>query len=409
MAAKGIVVHTIGIGTSQGVRFVGHNNKVLMSNGKPVISKLDEDRMQEISKLGKGSYFLSHYSDRNAIAINDILSKQNEQFLESQHTTQHWEERFYIFILPILLIIIFWFRRGFIFPFILAIILLPTTSHAGNNLSELPSRILLNEQNFAKKLVEEYNSPEEALNYLEDPYRRGVAYYRSKDYVKAEQEFEKNKRAAVAKESLYNLGNSLAMQYKLHEAVDAYKSAIALDKDYEDAKYNLAIIEKMLEEEEQDKDEDEQDQEQEDKDEQQDEQEDSGDLKKSNGSADDDNNKEGDDQKSDGQNDKQQNDSKNDDENSQDDQADNKSEKNSDPENDTKDNDQDQSNDNTQNGDENPHGQNEDDNKTGENIDIGEWLNRISDDHKNFLRNQFYLESQRQMKLEKLDDNLDPW
>lgn len=412
LAVKNIIVHAIGIGTAEGTSF-------LNDHGQSIITRLDEDRMKELSRLGKGVYFPSHYSDRNAAAISNILKNQKDNFLKSNYTTKHWEERFYIFVLPILVIIISWYRRGFIFPFVIAIMFLPYTSYANDQLNDLTTRLLLNDQKFAKKLVEEDGDPEAALNYLEDPYRKGIAHYRSGNYDKAIEEFKKNNRLEVAKESLYNLGNALAMQNRLKEAIAAYQQAIDLDNNFDNAKYNLKLIEEILEQEEKKKQQNpDKDQGKEEKSEQRQEQdkgqEEEPDEKEEQNSNRDPDQKSDKDQEQndneDGNNDnndlsKNKNDSKDDEhpnqpENLQEDEQ----SKNNEEDSENK-----KSDISNQNNDLNNQPEQQTNVEPNGNIDIDEWLNRISDDHKNFLRNQFYLESQRQMQSDKLNNNIKPW
>lgn len=415
LASKGITVHTIGIGTDKGSNLLDNKGKQVMHNGKPVKFKFDEDRLKEVSRIGRGAYFISHYSDRNAIAIRSIFDKQSDQFQESMQTTQHWDERFYIFILPILFIIIFWFRRGFIFPLILVAMLLPSTSQAtsnldaANNFNDWTSRLLLNDQNLAKKLVEEKEDPEAALNYLDDSYRKGIAYYRNQEYAKAEREFRNNKRPEVAKESLYNLGNALVMQGKIEEAKDAYKKAIELDENYQDAKYNLALLEQ---------EQDQQQQQDQGSSKQDNENQDSQDQQNSGEQGDDSNNQEENDQGKDNTDDQGGEDNQDDrDDSGQDSDNKDQMEDKSNSSNDQQQNNQQNSGDTNDDNDSPPAADGEQNDQqeegTGErseqNVDIDDWLNRISDDHKNFLKNQFYVESMRQMQQEKLDGNLDPW
>lgn len=60
-------------------------------------------------------------------------------------------------------------------------------------------------------------------------------------------------------EALYNMGNSYLQAQNLNEAIDAYKSALRLNPSDGDARHNLALAMKMLQEQEENEGDDDQD------------------------------------------------------------------------------------------------------------------------------------------------------
>jgi len=83
----------------------------------------------------------------------------------------------------------------------------------------------------AKKAAELFRSPE----------WKAVANYRSKDYQQALKDFSKRKNAAAD----YNRGNSLAHMKQYQAAIDAYSQALKKQPDFENAKFNRELIEKL--------------------------------------------------------------------------------------------------------------------------------------------------------------------
>jgi Ca-activated chloride channel family protein len=86
---------------------------------------------------------------------------------------------------------------------------------------------------------------------FQDPYKKGVAYYRMGDYSAAEEMFRLSIRPEVASSAAYNLGNALAQQNRLQDAITAYEDVLKKWPDHKQAKENLELLKKMLQQEEQ--------------------------------------------------------------------------------------------------------------------------------------------------------------
>jgi Ca-activated chloride channel family protein len=89
----------------------------------------------------------------------------------------------------------------------------------------------------------EQNDPKEAASLFEQPDWKGIAHYRAGDYEQAEQDFS----GIDSPEGNYNRGNALAKLGKYPEAMVSYQAAIAQQPDHGDAKHNLDVLKKMLE------------------------------------------------------------------------------------------------------------------------------------------------------------------
>ncbi|MDE2998056.1 MAG: tetratricopeptide repeat protein [Gemmatimonadota bacterium] len=115
---------------------------------------------------------------------------------------------------------------------------------------------------------------EEALKYyreaqVENPeapelrFNAGDAYFKKNAYKDALQEFGqalKSRDPSFLARAYYNMGNVHVRQQNLQQAADAYKRSLALQPDDLDAKVNLEwVLEKMREQEKQQKREQEQD------------------------------------------------------------------------------------------------------------------------------------------------------
>lgn len=358
LAQKNIITHTLGIGTQQGVKFVDETGKFIQRDGQILISKLDKSKLQDISNAGMGKYFDTHHSDSNTQEILDQINARNN-FLEKDTLSQggrQWEDEFYIFVFPVMIVVLLWFKKGFSFPIILLVLLTHSQSALGVDIID---QIFLSKEQQAKKSLEEIEDFATAAMLFEDPYKRGVAYYKAGNFAEAEKYFRSNTRQEVRANSFYNLGNALAMQDKLDESIEAYKQALEYDQSNLKAKNNLRIIETLLAKEKKEKEKDKRKKKTEN---------DDGKLLGGGGGGG------GDDNEDEDNKDKSNKDKSNKDKG--------KSDKDLDP-------------------------QNKNNAGSGKEIEVDQWLNQIPNDHKNFLKNQFYIESQQQNN--QTQSTIDPW
>jgi Ca-activated chloride channel family protein len=183
-------------------------------------------------------------------------SKVNQE----QEMITVWHERFYWFLAPAMITFLFYIlavKQELLLLIIFFAAAYPKTSYAREF-----KDYFKNKEEIA---LEQYNQRdyEQAKSNFIDPYRQGVAAYRAGLYNEAEQAFKKSKRSEVKISALYNLGNSLALQNKLQEAVASYEMVLQSQPDHKDAQENLKIVKDLLEQEQEQEQEKEQGQEKE--------------------------------------------------------------------------------------------------------------------------------------------------
>ncbi len=248
--AKDIKIHVIGMGTPEGALLKNAKGNVLKKGGTPVLSKLEKEKLMEISKLSGGRYF-DPYQDV------DVFDRTVAENIDRK--MRIWDEHFYLFLFPVIPFFLLWFRRGYI-TYGLLLLLIPT--------ADLKA-YFKNGNELAKEAFEagEY---EAAVELFDECYQKGVCYYRLGDYAKAEEQFKQSSDCG------YNLGNALAKQMtkeKLQEALTAYDAVLEKDPEHTRAYQNREIVKKLLEEQEQQDKQDKQDnQDQQDKEDNQDQQ-----------------------------------------------------------------------------------------------------------------------------------------
>jgi Ca-activated chloride channel family protein len=107
-AEAGVVVHTIGIGSADGVPIQmtvnGRQDYLKDSDGSTVITKLDEDVLQRIAMAGGGSYVRASNSNLGLEEVYGEIRKMKQQEMESVMYTEY-NDQFQIFAALALLLL----------------------------------------------------------------------------------------------------------------------------------------------------------------------------------------------------------------------------------------------------------------------------------------------------------------
>jgi Ca-activated chloride channel family protein len=235
-------IYAIGIGTPEGSPIpIEGGGFIKGQDGKMVISRLQGDRLQAISDHHGGLYRKANYTDSDIRAILSQIDGKSEAAEATGHKTRYWEEHFYIPVLIMAVLILPWFRRGYIFP-VLAFLCFSTLS-GGNASAASVQDIFLNS---AQQAQQSYNKGDykSAATKFDTPYRRGVAEYKAGQFPQAEKSFAgAESTMPIAR---YNLGNAQVMQGKYEDAIASYESVLKQEPHNTNAFHNLEIARKLL-------------------------------------------------------------------------------------------------------------------------------------------------------------------
>lgn len=106
---------------------------------------------------------------------------------------------------------------------------------------------LRKDQQAANALAE--NDPRKAAELFKSPQWQGAAEYRAGNFAEAVAAFDE----LDGDDDYYNLGNSLTRHGQLDEALKAYGKALQLNPEMVDASFNKELIEKLIQQQEQQK------------------------------------------------------------------------------------------------------------------------------------------------------------
>lgn len=246
---RGVRVHVMGVGTPQGGPVPnGQGGFYRGRTGSPIMAPADFARLRSIARDGQGLYLDATYQqdDTRGFLAEIGVGQVDEQ--NGERVIRQWEERFYIFLLPGLLLILTWFRRGVVFP----IVLLTFAVFSPPARADVVRDYFLTEEQKGRKALEEKNYEQAEEIFKDDAYRRGVVQYKAGDYEGAAESFEKADRPEVATDARYNLGNARLMAGRIEDAIKAYEEVLKGNPDHQDAAHNLEIARKMLEQRNQD-------------------------------------------------------------------------------------------------------------------------------------------------------------
>lgn len=241
LSGKGIVIHAMGVGTEQGAPLKDKQGIVIKKEGIPIISKLEAERFNEIAKKGNGRYLGTQYSDSEvAVILEDLEKKADAEKLQGTKN-RVWEEHFYLILIFALPIILWWFRKGRLFSGLVVFLI------CLNSFDAEATPYFKNSEQRGKEALEQENF-EGAEQAFQDPYRKGVTYYRAGKFAEAEECFKQSDRPEISCSAAYNRANSLVHQNKLKKAITAYEEVLKKWPDHTRAKENLELVKKMLEE-----------------------------------------------------------------------------------------------------------------------------------------------------------------
>jgi len=270
---EGIRIYTIGVGTTAGEPiplrqpeggFMGYKKD---ENDQVVLSRLDEETLSELARLGSGKYLSAARGGFDLDKIYQEVSGLEKKELKGTLAVEYLD-RYQYFLVPAILLLVaemFLSDRKRLKTAVsrmvqkvpaevasaLFLLFLTHTAAAKENPAALNSK--------GNKLFQEQKYQEAAILYeqgaIEKPesfplqYNLANAYQRSQDHAKALNTYlraiQLGDTTELAK-AYYNLGNNLFGLNQFQEAAAAYRKALEYDPQDREAKFNYELALKRM-------------------------------------------------------------------------------------------------------------------------------------------------------------------
>jgi tetratricopeptide (TPR) repeat protein len=259
MAAEGVMINTVGIGSAEGAEIIdaATNEPKKDNEGNTVITKLNEAGLQAIAEKGNGIYQLYNNSDDVVAKLDAQLSSMDQRTV-TEDSLVNYESFFqYFLLLSLLLLVIESFiserisvnkikritvNKAAFLPF--AFCFLPFFSIGQDDKTIIKKgNDAYNKQEF-DKAAEQYQkvTTKTPANVIAQ-FNLGNALYKTDKKDEAISAYENAVANTAAKgeksKAFYNKGVVLQNNKKLPECIDAYKNALKLDPQDDDARQNL--------------------------------------------------------------------------------------------------------------------------------------------------------------------------
>jgi Ca-activated chloride channel family protein len=234
LRVRGYRLSVLGVGTAQGAPVPR------AGGGFGRMARLPLEALQELAHAGGGVFSLMSADDRDLARV--LLEPDLSTPLQAQGDSgvERWIEQG-VWLLPILLLLAATgFRRGWLAG-VLAIMILPPPAQA----FEWRDLWWRADQQAARALQQ--GQSEVAAERFTDPAWRGMARYQAGDYAAAAKAFER----AGGVEAGYNRGNALARAGQFEEAMEAYRQVLDEAPQHADARANLELLERLMQQEQQ--------------------------------------------------------------------------------------------------------------------------------------------------------------
>lgn len=253
LAQQGIMVNTVGIGSPEGAPIMDPETGQYKKDdkGQTVITRLNETELSNIAKAGNGMYQLYSNTDQVAKIIKNKLATIGTEITASDSSYASFKQYFqYILGAAFLVLLIEFFvserakkkLKNVVAVLFFTTLALPSFSQNANTLIVNGNKAY-KENNFNEAEKAYRNALKKTENNFTADYNLGNALYRKDSVDAAVGSYDKaitNTESNVLKQqAYYNKGVAYQKAKKLPECITAYKNALILNPNDEDARQNL--------------------------------------------------------------------------------------------------------------------------------------------------------------------------
>jgi Ca-activated chloride channel family protein len=244
---EGFRVSVLGVGTEQGAPIPLDDGGFYKDDqGAILMPHLERAQLASLASAGGGRYVTASSAEDDTVAlIPDEIGAPAAAATEQEVSADQWREEGPWLLLVLLPLAAVAFRRGWLSPLLLIVLIAPPPEALALEWQDLWLRP---DQQAARELAA--GEPGRAAERFERPDWRAAAQYQAEDYASALQSLEAMSGAEVD----YNRGNALARLGKLEDAIAEYERALATDPAHQDARHNLDLLRRLLAQQEETQD-----------------------------------------------------------------------------------------------------------------------------------------------------------
>ncbi len=276
MAAEGVVINTIGIGSVGGapIRDAATGQMKTDADGNMVVSRLNEGALQAIAKSGNGSYQLFRNTEETVSMLARQLASMDQRAVTEDSLVNYrsLSQIFLALALAFLILEMFISEMKSKKSTMVKIAAAALFIFAGHAARAQGDKTIIKEGNDAYKQGNFAGATSSYAKVVQKnpanataQFNLGNALYKSEKTEEAVAAYNRSlgqlTKPVEKSNAFYNKGVVLQNNKKLPECIIAYKEALKLDPDNEDARQNLQkALKQQKEEEKKDKDKKEKDQ-----------------------------------------------------------------------------------------------------------------------------------------------------
>jgi len=239
LAGQKIHLNILGIGTTQPAPIPNANGGFLRDDsGNIITTQLNSTELTQLAQRVNGRYHEISNTSSDIDYLKPSEAKDDADTPKLARDFDQWIDQGHWLVFLLLPIAFFCFRRGVLLSLLLIPLLglTPSPSYALG----LDDAWLTKDQQAQRQLKE--GDAKKAAEQFQSLEWKAAAQYRAGDYAAATETFSKIDTAS----GHYNRGNALAKAGKLQDAIKAYDESLKRDPNLEDAKKNRELVEKLL-------------------------------------------------------------------------------------------------------------------------------------------------------------------
>lgn len=237
----------LAVGTTEGGALRDAKGQLVTGgDGAPVIARLDDTALKRLSDEAKVP-LASITNDNTDVRWVQREAIHHLELVHDDNATTRWKESGYVLCFPLLLIALFWFRRGWMvrWVFVLSLLgagLLPAPAQAAGN-GVVNWFVTPDQQG---RWYYEHGNYEAAAEHFADPYWKGLALYRWGRFEQAEAVFS----ALPGADAMFMAANCHAHRMEFDDALLGYEMALKLRPGFAQARANRDLMKALIAERE---------------------------------------------------------------------------------------------------------------------------------------------------------------